>query len=307
MGRGQFDPLFIGVLVFLLGMVIARTMMDQVTDSSVLDTLGSGSCTGVAEGDERAAVCSALGVGEERNIQFGSADKCDPRPLTASEAETINMMLEGSFNKYAVMGQCYLGGLFGRGQIVCPFVDPDGNKCPTAKEYVEAEDKLAFIGYVNDEDCTKSGDPCDCNGDGTGVQGECDEGGFFCNNEPWQCFLIFGALPFAVIYFFMQDMIGFAGFFSSRTRKVLSLGVAAIATMSGGLTSVSQQMNTIVKLGVGGSFISLIFALGLFTALLGQFTSMTQQMTQARVAKYELTEGFDMMRDLGRRLTGREE
>lgn len=290
MRKGQFDPLFVVVLVFILGMVIAKTALTSVVSNDDLWRCDPDACD--ISGRQN-AVCAALGIGADRPITrytvtpattTACLNSCSldqtGEPLDAEEAAAINTFFSGTFNKYAVTAQCLLGGVFGTGEGVCVFTEP---ACTDYTTY--SADPNPYLGYVNDAANT--------------------DGGFYCNNEPWQCFLIFGALPFTVIYFFVMDILGFASFFSSRTRQIVALGVAAVSTMSGGLASISQQLAEVSNLGAGTSFISLVFLFGILTALIGQFTSTAQQLTEARYAKYELTEGFETMRDVGRRISGR--
>ena len=289
MQKGQFDPVFVVVLVFLLGMVIANTSMSNLTSTAGWSAIfpAGDRALSLTANERRKAICSSLGVGIFESANFPDESK----ELLLNEIST-----GGDFQKYALIANCYLGGLFGTGVGPCAFVDPEGTKCPSWTVYDASTSKRQYLGYMNDNA------PCHDLAGTTEIPCTNTKGGFLCNNQPWQCFTIFGALPFAVIYFFLMDILGFASFFSSTTRKVIALGVAAISTMSGGLAGISVQLNEISGIGAGGSFITLVFSLGLITALLGQFTQTMQAAAQARVAKYELTEGFDTMRDIGRRM-----
>ncbi|MBR9680065.1 MAG: hypothetical protein GOU99_03385 [Candidatus Altiarchaeota archaeon] len=104
---------------------------------------------------------------------------------------------------------------------------------------------------------------------------------------PWQCFVIYGLLPFLIIYYILNDILMFA-YFRSNTRRVIALFASLLAIMTGAFAQVIVAISGFTGLAIGSSFLMMIFSLAILAVLLGQFTvtagvaaSTTQAVQQA--------------------------
>ncbi len=97
----------------------------------------------------------------------------------------------------------------------------------------------------------------------------------------WQCFIIYGLLPFLIIFYLLNDILTFA-FFRSTTRKLLAVFGALIAVVTGAFAELVIAVAKFTNLAVGQTFLGLIFGLALISVLIGQI-ALTASVTTKTV------------------------
>lgn len=118
---------------------------------------------------------------------------------------------------------------------------------------------------------------------------------------PWQCYILFGMLPFTILYYFMFDLMAFT-FVSGRTKKIVALAVAMFAVVFGAFTGVAYLLTTITNWATG-SIIFLLLTLGIASAIMGQL-GMTMNMSATAAASVgEAYYGLKTLQAVGRSVT----
>ncbi|MBR9681952.1 MAG: hypothetical protein GOV00_04105 [Candidatus Altiarchaeota archaeon] len=87
----------------------------------------------------------------------------------------------------------------------------------------------------------------------------------------WQCLLIYGILPFFIVFNILKDVLSFA-FFRAATRNLIASFGSLIAVMTGALSNVIVAIGSFVGITVGQSFLLAILGLALVSVFLGQIT-----------------------------------
>jgi hypothetical protein len=87
----------------------------------------------------------------------------------------------------------------------------------------------------------------------------------------WQCFFIFGLLPFFITYYLLNDILTFA-YLRTNTRRLIAIFAALLAVLTGGFANIIVAVSSFVGLSVGQSFLLAIFALAMLSVFLGQLT-----------------------------------
>ena len=87
----------------------------------------------------------------------------------------------------------------------------------------------------------------------------------------WQCFLIFGLLPFLITYYLLNDILAFA-YFRTNTRRLIAIFASLIAVLTGAFANLLVAVASFVGLSLGQSFLAAIFAMAILAVLLGQIT-----------------------------------
>ncbi len=118
---------------------------------------------------------------------------------------------------------------------------------------------------------------------------------------PWQCYILFGMLPFTILYYFMFDLMAFT-FVSGRTKRIVALAVAMFAVVFGAFTGVAYLLTTITNWATG-SIIFLLLILGIASAVMGQL-GMTMNMSATAAASVgEAYYGLKTLQAVGRSVT----
>ncbi len=87
----------------------------------------------------------------------------------------------------------------------------------------------------------------------------------------WQCFFIFGLLPFLITYYLLNDILAFA-YFRTNTRRLIAIFASLIAILTGAFANLLVAVSSFVGLSLGQSFLAAIFAMAILAVLLGQIT-----------------------------------
>jgi|GEM_PF-2486934 len=87
----------------------------------------------------------------------------------------------------------------------------------------------------------------------------------------WQCFFIFGLLPFFVTYYLLSDILMFA-YLRTNTRRLIAVFAALLSILTGAFANVIVAVSSFVGLSVGQSFLMAMFSLAILSVFLGQLT-----------------------------------
>ncbi len=87
---------------------------------------------------------------------------------------------------------------------------------------------------------------------------------------PWQCFIIYGLLPFLILYYLLNDILVFT-YMRTNTRRLIALFGALAAITTGAFGNIVLSVSRFTNFATGTSFFLLILTLALISVLLGQF------------------------------------
>ena len=87
----------------------------------------------------------------------------------------------------------------------------------------------------------------------------------------WQCFFIFGLLPFFVTFYLLNDVLMFA-YLRTNTRRLIAVFASLLAILTGAFANIIVAVASFVGLSVGQSFLMAIFSLAILSVFLGQLT-----------------------------------
>ncbi|MBR9680274.1 MAG: hypothetical protein GOU98_00425 [Candidatus Altiarchaeota archaeon] len=87
----------------------------------------------------------------------------------------------------------------------------------------------------------------------------------------WQCFFIFGLLPFFVTFYLLNDILMFA-YLRTNTRRLIAIFASLLAILTGSFANILVAVASFVGLSVGQSFLMAIFSLAILSVFLGQLT-----------------------------------
>lgn len=128
----------------------------------------------------------------------------------------------------------------------------------------------------------------------------------------WQCFIIYGAFPFAIAFFMFEDLLVFT-MFRSQTKAVLAAAMALFMSVGGGLKALTAMLLEIVSYAVPSAsgygkfgFFGLIILMGIASAVLGQFGLLMSSASNAAAATTEMYYGMQTMRAIGKSVTKEE-
>lgn len=88
----------------------------------------------------------------------------------------------------------------------------------------------------------------------------------------WQCFFVFGLLPFFITYYLINDILTFA-YLRTNTRRLIAVFASLLAVLTGSFANLIVAVASFVGLSVGQSFLLAIFSLAIFSVFLGQLTA----------------------------------
>lgn len=141
----------------------------------------------------------------------------------------------------------------------------------------------------------------------------------FAPGEPviatWQCFIIYGAFPFAIAFYMFEDLLVFT-MLRKKTKAVLAATLALFMSIGGGIKALTSLLLEIVDLAVpsvdaGGyakfGFFGLIILMGIASAVLGQFGLLMSSASNAASATTEMYYGMQTMRAIGKSVTKEEQ
>ncbi len=117
----------------------------------------------------------------------------------------------------------------------------------------------------------------------------------------WQCILIFGMLPFTILYYFMFDILAFT-MITDRTRNIIALAIAIFAVQLKFLINVTNFLAELTGGVLGGSFslFGLLIVMGIAGSLLGQFGVTMKTAADATYGTGEVIYGLRTMKAIGR-------
>jgi hypothetical protein len=87
----------------------------------------------------------------------------------------------------------------------------------------------------------------------------------------WQCFFIFGLLPFFITYYLINDILTFA-YLRTNTRRMIAIFASLLAVLTGMFANLIVAVASFVGLSIGQSFLLAIFSLAILSVFLGQIT-----------------------------------
>lgn len=133
------------------------------------------------------------------------------------------------------------------------------------------------------------------------------------NTAAWACIVVFGIIPFIIVYYFTFDTLSFT-FMTTKTKGMLSLGVSMIATvpMNGrsliaSLSATLEQFTTLLlpPLGQGGvgnwaGFLAIMLIMALISGFLGQLALTSQMANAAVLSLQETIWGYRAMNQIGK-------
>jgi len=139
----------------------------------------------------------------------------------------------------------------------------------------------------------------------------------------WACIVVFGILPFIIVYYFTFDALSFT-FMTTKTKGMLSLGVSMIATVPMDGRSLISSLSATLKqfteillppLGEGsnylpwGGFLAIMLIMALISGFLGQLALTSQMANAAVLSLQETIWGYRAMNQIGKSVvaTGKKE
>ena len=90
----------------------------------------------------------------------------------------------------------------------------------------------------------------------------------------WQCFLVFGLVPFAAMFFLFEDILNFS-LFSPKVRAMVSFMASVIAVYSGAFAKFVWQLAAMSTFTITGSFFTILLAMSMFSMVLSWFRSLS--------------------------------
>ena len=224
-----------------------------------------------------------------------------------------------SFSPQSTLGRAIinmqraLGNAFGTGATYCPFVNPyavailssgeiviSGNHplCPAVEKIMGGEGKSCSQEYVLK--VNREENRIYVNDKGF------DMGDFFerlrniqQNSEDispetkvalsllsqkipaWECLLIYGLLPFFLLYSLINDILAFA-FMRTNTRRLIAVFASLLAVLTGAVANLVVAISEFVGISTSYGFFMLLFAMAIISVLLGQLT-LTMGVAQTTV------------------------
>jgi hypothetical protein len=97
----------------------------------------------------------------------------------------------------------------------------------------------------------------------------------------WQCFLIFGILPFAITYYLLNDILLFT-MLRTNTKRLIAIFASLIAVLTGAFANLVVAVSSLVGMTVGQSFLLAIFSFAVIAVFLSQIMA-TAGATKATV------------------------
>ena len=111
----------------------------------------------------------------------------------------------------------------------------------------------------------------------------------------WQCFLVFGLLPFLILYHLLNDILAFA-FLRTNTRRLIAVFASLLAVLTGGLANIIVAISSFVGLSTGTAFLMTVFLLALVSIILGQLTATMGVVQSTTEAVQKVVTGTLMLR-----------
>ena len=144
-------------------------------------------------------------------------------------------------------------------------------------DFACGEDELSCISVYKGDELQGNYDQDEFFGKLTSIQDNVDKSNsvaiqLLTEKRPmWQCFFIFGLLPFFITYYLINDILTFA-YLRTNTRRLIAIFAALLAIITGSFANIIVAVSSFVGLSVGQSFLLAIFSLALLSVFLGQLT-----------------------------------
>jgi hypothetical protein len=122
----------------------------------------------------------------------------------------------------------------------------------------------------------------------------------------WQCFLFFGVLPFAAMFFFLRDILAFT-MLSPKVKTLVTLFASALAIMTGAFARFVWQLAYVAAVSVQATFLIILLFLTFLSVIMSWIGSINTAIGQSKEQAAELSAGlaqkytFAAMSDLFRK------
>jgi hypothetical protein len=115
------------------------------------------------------------------------------------------------------------------------------------------------------------------------------------------CIIIFGLIPFLVMYYLIQDLLAFV-FVRRTTKKMLAVAMASMAIVTGAFADVAYVLTKLTSISLSWSFLFLIFGTGLAAVVITNLMGLTSAASAMHRSLNEAHYGFMMLRGFGQQL-----
>jgi hypothetical protein len=115
------------------------------------------------------------------------------------------------------------------------------------------------------------------------------------------CVIIFGLIPFLVLYYLIQDLLAFV-FVANVTKKMIAVAMAAMAIVTGAFADVAYMLTKLTSISLSWSFLFLIFGTGLAAVVITNMMGLTSAASAMHRSLNEAHYGFMMLRSFGQQL-----
>jgi hypothetical protein len=118
---------------------------------------------------------------------------------------------------------------------------------------------------------------------------------------PYICILIFGLVPFLVMYYLLQDLLFFV-MLSQTTKKMIAVAIAGMAIVTGAFADLSYVLTKLTGIALSWSFLFMIFGTGLVSVVITNLMGVTSAASALHKSLNEAHYGFFMLRSFGQQL-----
>ena len=115
------------------------------------------------------------------------------------------------------------------------------------------------------------------------------------------CIIIFGLVPFLVMYYLIQDMFAFV-FITPSTKKLMAVAMSAMGIVTGAFADVAYVLTKLTNISLSWSFLFLIFGTGLAAIVITNLMGLTSAASAMHRSLSEAQYGFQMLRTFGKQL-----
>ncbi|HDR53353.1 MAG TPA: hypothetical protein ENN60_01615 [archaeon] len=107
----------------------------------------------------------------------------------------------------------------------------------------------------------------------------------------WVCFLVFGLLPFLVVFFFLRDIVGFSTL-SRTTKNLIVFFGSLVLIQTGWFSKFVWQLAKIAELTTGAAFFGVIIILSVASVVLSWLGGVARAGAKAQMEAAELGHGL---------------
>ncbi len=115
------------------------------------------------------------------------------------------------------------------------------------------------------------------------------------------CIIIFGIIPFLVMYYLIQDLFFFV-MLSQTTKKMMAVAMAGIAIVTGAFADLAYVLTKLTNISLSWSFLFLIFGTGLVSIVITNLIGVTSAASAMHKSLNEALYGFNLLRTFGKQL-----